>query len=495
MPDGCDVSGGQITEFVVAGSGLAGLSAAAFLKRRVPGSTVTLVGGAPADALSERLHATLPSIIGFQADLGIEEPQVVMGAGAAFRLGTLFQGWCASRPDYVHAYGEVGRPIGITPFYHHWARQALRGKVAPFDSHSPAAMMGRGGRFVHPQGGADSPLSGFEYGLTLDPAMHRQMMQAYIRHVGVVERSASVADVRLCADGFIEALLLDDGSEVSGHLYVDCTGPAASVRSKLDDRFEDWGQWLPCDRVILATGPGAGDPPSLDTAMAHQAGWAWQSQSRASGSRGLVYSSAHLSDGDADAMLSGERLSFRSGRRSQPWFRNCVAMGDAAVTIDPLEWTNLHLTHSALDRLVAKLPDRDWSPVELWDYNRECAAEADRARDFAVLHYVAADRPEPFWRDMAASAPPESLAHSMTLFRERARLPIYEEETFTRHSWTSVLLGQGVMPRRVDPLIDVVPAEQSERAMIQIQEGIAGMIPTLPTQGAYLRQLASGAQQ
>jgi len=117
----------------------------------------------------------------------------------------------------------------------------------------------------------------------------------------------------------------------------------------------------------------------------------------------------------------------------------------------------------------------------------------DRARDFAVLHYATADRPEPFWQAAVAAELPQSLAHSLSLFRERGRLPLYEEETFTRHSWTSVLLGQGVIPRRVDPLIDLVPPEQSERTMTHLREGIAQMVPSLPTQGAYLRQL-SGAK-
>ncbi|MEZ0242333.1 MAG: tryptophan 7-halogenase, partial [Sphingomonas sp.] len=168
----------RITEIVVAGSGLVGFSAAAMLKRKIPGATVTVVGTAPADALSERIHATLPSVVGFHADLGLEEAQVLMGTGAAFRLGTLFEGWSDKRPGYVHAYGEVGRSLGVTPFHHHWVRMAqesaARGKPAPFDSHSPAAMLGRGGRFVHPQGDPDSPLSTYEYGLTIDPARHRE---------------------------------------------------------------------------------------------------------------------------------------------------------------------------------------------------------------------------------------------------------------------------------------------------------------------------------
>jgi len=495
----------RIREIIVAGNGLVGLSAAASLKRRIPGATVTVVGGSPGDdALAERIGTMLPSVTAFNHDMGLDEADVFRMTGASFRLGTLFDGWSGAAPAYVHAYGEYGQKFGTTSFHLHWARQARMGKVAPFDAFAPAAMLARAGRFVHPQGETGSPLASYEYGVNLDPVRYREMMRAYARHLGVIERPGAITDVRLASDtGFVEALLLEDGTEIGGHLFVDCTGPAALVRSRLDDRFEDWGQWLPCDRVLFAGGPGLADPPPLDKAVAHAAGWRWESASRAHGSHGLVYSSAHLSDYRAERVLRGASasdpgapVSIRQGRRSQPWFRNCVAIGDSAVSIEPLEWANLHLAHSALDRLVAKMPDRDCAPVETWDYNRETAAEAERVRDFLVLHYVTADRPkDDFWRDVAAVPPPASLAHSLGLFCERGRLPQYEEETFTKHSWLAVLLGQGMLPRRVDPVIDLFPPDQSERVMLQLRDHLAAMAPTLPTNGAYLRQLPPGAQR
>jgi tryptophan halogenase len=135
------------------------------------------------------------------------------------------------------------------------------------------------------------------------------------------------------------------------------------------------------------------------------------------------------------------------------------------------------------------MPDRDCAPVELWDYNRQCAAESDRVRDFLALHYAASNRDEPFWRRMRDVAPPESLAHTMRLFAERGRLPFYEDETFARDSWLAVLLGQGIIPRRTDPLIDSVPLAQSEQAMAALRDGIARMVPTLPTQAEFLTHL------
>ena len=149
--------------------------------------------------------------------------------------------------------------------------------------------------------------------------------------------------------------------------------------------------------------------------------------------------------------------------------RNCVAIGDAAVAVEPLEWTNLHLAHSQIDRLVSMMPGADFAPGELAEYNRQCNAEADRVRDFLCMHYVTARRTERFWMDASTVDPPPSLAHTLSLFAERGRLPYYEEETFARDGWLAVLLGQGFLPRRIDPLADSVTPEQVEDALSRRQ--------------------------
>jgi tryptophan halogenase len=492
--------GEAIREVVVAGGGVVGWSAAAALRRRLPGLSVTIVPvPPPADALADRISSTLPSTVAFHADLGLSDADTIVRAGSSFRLGTCFDGWAEGLPAYVHAYGEYGKPFGTASFHLHWVRAAQRDAAAAFDAHAPAAAIARAGRFVPPQGEAGSPLAGFEYGLQLNLPRYLQMMRAYALHLGVRERSAGIRNAQLRGeDGFIESLRLDDGSALGGELFVDCTGPGATLRGALDQDFDSWAQWLPCDRLLLAEGPPPPAPSALDHVTAMPAGWRWRAESPVRTMHALVYASAALGDDEAQQALceasgaapSGPPATIRAGRRPQPWLRNCVAIGDAAAAMEPLEWGNLHLAHSAIDRIVAMMPDRDCGAVELWDYNRQAVAEADRMRDFLVLHYAASRRPEPFWQRAAALPPPDSLAHSLTLFRSRGRLPIYEEETFARDSWLAVLLGQGVIPERTDPLIDTVPPAQAEQAMAKLRETIAAIVPTLPTQADYLRNLS-----
>jgi tryptophan halogenase len=489
---------GPIASVVVAGGGIVGWSAAAAIKRNIRKLRVTVVASAPPeDALADRVGSTLPSIIGFHADLGLTEADTVARARSGYRLGTRFEGWAADRPAYVHSYASHGKPFGTTSFHLHWVRSARRGAAHAFDSYSPAAMLGRAGRFAHPQDEAGSALAGFEYGLQLNVPRYQQMMRAFALHLGVEERRGGIAEIRLHGDdGFVEALRLDDGSEAAGDLFVDCTGPAARIRSSLDGRFDDWGHWLLCDRIIFAEAPPPAEPPVLDEAIAAPAGWRWEAASPARTSSGLVYASAHQSDDEAGAQL-GEAapIGMKQGRRPQPWLRNCVAIGDAAVAVEPLEWTNLHLAHSAIDRIISMMPERDCASIELAEYNRQAEAEADRVRDFLILHYVASKRDGAFWRDAAAIAPPDSLAHTLSLFRNRGRLPFYEEETFSRDSWLAVLLGQGFLPEGVDPLTDLVPPDAAEAAMARMRGALASLPASVPHHSTYLRNLAARAQK
>lgn len=471
---------------------------AAALRRKLPALEVTVIPLAVAPgALADRIASTLPSILDFHRDIGLEDSDPVLRAGCGFRAGTLFEGWVDGRDDYAHVYDRYGQQFGTTSFHNHWVRAAKSGRAAAFDAHAPAAAMARAGRFLLPEyQSAESPLTEFGFGLALDVGSYTAMLRAYAQHIGARERVAAIAGVQLRGeDGFIAALALDDGSTITADLFVDCTGPAALLRSELDGNFEDWSQWLPCDRVLMAdAGVTEGEP--LDRAIAHAAGWRWVATDPAGTSHGLVYATAHLADAKAARTLRGfagaepgAPIVIRQGRRPEPWLRNCVAIGDSAITLEPLEWTNLHLAHNAIDRLVAMLPDRDCAAVELWDFNRQCAAETDRVRDFLVLHYVASRRTDPFWREVRAVAPPASLAHTLSLFGDRGRLPFYEDETFSRDSWLAVLIGQGVIPRRTDPLIDTMPSEHSDRAMAAMRDSLAAIVSTLPTYSEFLRTL------
>jgi len=482
----------RIESVAVVGAEIVGWSVAAALKRRLPYLSVTVVPAKCAkDDLANQLISTLPSIVGFHEDIGLTDADTVARAASALRLGSRFAGWMEEGQAYIHGYGKHGRPFDSVPFHQIWLRERSRGHVLPFQSYSLQARMSELGRVADRETAASNDV---QFGLQIDRQLYLELISAYAVHLGVRSLSASYKGARLKSDGFIESVTVDDGSELPADLFIDCSGPSAVLRTQLGDGFEEWSEWLPCDRVLVVNGPPRAELPAVDEVKAVDAGWKWSACSPRATSEGIVYHSGFIGEGDAAGQLSPTaagttQLKICQGRRFEPWLRNCVALGGAAVVLEPLEWTGLHMVHSAVDRIISMMPGRDCAAVELSEYNRQSAAEAERIRDFICLHYVKSARIGSFWDAMRETRLPDSLRHTLDVFCERGRLPYYEEETFSRDSWLAVLLGQDVYPRRIDPLADLVPEEAALRGMSQLRDMIATAVTKLPTHESYLRNL------
>jgi tryptophan halogenase len=278
---------------------------------------------------------------------------------------------------------------------------------------------------------------------------------------------------------------------LTADLYIDATGADARLLSAAGDAgWDDWGGWLPCDSLTVnAVGPVA-DLPLLDRVTATGNGWTLETAHPGSGVRARVF--ARELPGAPDQQELPAPVRFRAGRRRRAWIGNVVAIGEAFMTAEPLEAVPLHIVHTQVDRLIASLPDRDFSEVETAHYDRETIEEADRLRDFLILHYAVADRPEPFWRAVTGVPLPSLLAETLKLFRERGRLPIRDGESFARDSWLAVLIGQGVIPRRHDVLAELDDARSIRVAMDHLATGIMAVVEAAPSHAMFLQRFLAG---
>jgi tryptophan halogenase len=482
---------GAIRSILILGGGLTGLSAAAAFARALPRARITLIEVPPDPAaLADRMPGTLPVIHHFHAAIGLDEEILVRTGTATPRLALRFDHWSAGGAPWFHVHGDHGLPLGTIPFHLVWAAARREDRAVPFHLYNAAGALAANGRFALPNHDPQSLLSTYDYALRLEPEAYAAQLAA-VAGRRLLRARGELGGVQRREDGGVAAVLLKDGRRFEADLFLDCAGPAASLLSRLDEAWEDWGGFLPVDRLLIGRTPAAGPSPT-DVMSATEIGWRWTASGRAHDFAGLAYASAVTTEAEARRMFAAESetIAIRPGRRPRPWVHNVLALGDAAIAVDPLEWTNLALAHSAIRRALDLLPGRDCHPLELAEYNRRAGQEALRVRDFLALHYLRSGRSDgSFWRDLATRPLPGSLDNTLHHFLKRGRLPFYEEELFTRDSWLAALFGLGLVPAHLDPSATAAASEEAFAALRKFEQRVQAETEYAPLHADFLAAL------
>ncbi|WP_347304644.1 tryptophan halogenase family protein (plasmid) [Croceibacterium sp. TMG7-5b_MA50] len=494
---------------VIVGGGTAGWMTAAVLARLVPGGTsVTLVESDAIGTVGVG-EATLPSLSDLHRLLGIQEDAFIRATGATFKLGIEFAGWGAAGTRYFHPFGTYGRDAAGLPFHQLWLRKlAQDGPAAAggIEDYCLSAVAAREGRFTRPAGEANAVLASLRYAFHLDAGLYAAFLRQYAEGGGVRRVEGRIREVALAPDtGCIDAVVLDDERQVAGDFFVDCSGfRSLLLGGALGVPFVSWQHWLPCDRALAVPSAVAGAAHPFTRSTTTGAGWRWRIPLQHRVGNGHVYASAFTDDGAAaDALLAGldspataepRPIRFTAGVRERLWERNCVAVGLAGGFLEPLESTGIHLIQSGITRLMSLLPDSGHDPAGRAQYNRLLREEYEQARDFVLLHYIAAGRQDtPFWRHCRATTPPDTLAHAIELWRGRGRVMPPAGHLFTPPSWVAVLLGQAGPPQSYDLQADLLPAAELARFLAHLRDVIGRTAAAMPDHGAFIARNCAAA--
>ena len=125
-------------------------------------------------------------------------------------------------------------------------------------------------------------------------------------------------------------------------------------------------------------------------------------------------------------------------------------------------------------------------------YNEISRAEMEHVRDFIILHYHANQRDEPMWKQCREMTLPDSLAHRIAQFRERAHAWQGEDELFRLDSWTHVMLGQGIVPQQHHPLARGLADDDMRRLFDTIRQPIGRAVATHAVAPGVRRALLQG---
>ena len=469
----------MIHQVVVLGGGSAGFLSALALKARIPQLDVTIlrspdigiigVGEGTTISVPDRLHCNM-NLDPVELHRSVK---VTWKLGIKFLWGTRPYFNYTFAPQFSSQYEALPKPNG---FY-------ADGNVEFINPAS--ALMTLDKAFARDHTGApDLTRNHAAYHLENTDFVAFLEANALRRGIRVVEDT--VASVEQDENG-IQALLCRSGNRVLADFWIDCSGFSSFLLGKaLHVPFVSFQRSLFCDRAVVGgweRGPDEVIKP-YTTAETMNSGWCWQIEHDDRINRGYVYSSAFISDGEAEEEFRRKNpkvgptrvVRFISGYYERGWEKNVVAIGNSGGFVEPLESTALAVACDEAWALAKSLDEANLEPGKaIADvYNKWCRQTWESIRGFLALHYKFNMRlGTPFWRACQEETDLGDRAQEyVSYFQENGpsllwiNTIIQGREVFGPEGWVTMLVGQDVPYRR-----KYVPGEAEQKAWKKIQAG------------------------
>lgn len=444
----------MIHQVVVLGGGSAGFLAAMTLKKRLPELLVTVIHSRELGVIGVGESTTVAIPNHLHGYLDIDPGEFHRRALPSWKLGIRFL-W-GPRPffDYTFGLQMDWKWDNLSKNNGYYCEQ----ECAYVDV--PSALMSHKKAFLRQANG--DPLITRNFGYHIDNARFVAFLEAKATELGVTILDDTIQEVLQGPQG-VTGVKLASGMSCTGDLFIDCTGFRSLLLGKaLAEPYTSFKTTLFCDRAVAGTWKRTDEVINpYTTAETMAAGWCWQIDHPDSIMRGYVYSSAFISDADAECEFRSKNpkitatriIPFASGRYHRSWVKNVVAVGNAAGFVEPLESTSLALICDESRLLAEALFESDRAPSEslIASYNRINARAWDTIRDFLGIHYKFNTRFDtPFWRTCQADVELGPIQELVDYYQENgpstfARTTLlHANDIFGMEGYLALFVGQRV---------------------------------------------------
>ncbi|MFF0722724.1 tryptophan halogenase family protein [Micromonospora sp. NPDC003816] len=516
----------MIRDVVIVGGGTAGWMTATYLKTAFQDRiSVTLVESAAVGTIGVG-EATFSTIRHFFDYLGLDEREWMPQCSGSYKLAIKYDNWRGDGSHFFHPFERLRTSDGFTAA--EW-NLALGDPTESFDrgsfitpylceaQRSPrmldgslftASLDGELGRST-----LDEQRAQFPYAYHFDAAL----MARYLTKLGVAQGVRHVVDdvVGVGQDerGWITHVSTRDQGDVTGDLFVDCTGfRGLLINQTLKEKFVSFTDVLPNNRAVALRVPRDmaehGIAP-YTRATAKDAGWIWTIPLYGRIGTGYVYSDEFCEPEEAERTLrefaapgqddlQANHIRMRIGRNERSWVNNCVAVGLSSGFVEPLESTGIFFIQHAIEQLVKHFPDNTWDETLIRGYNDKVARVIDGVKEFLVLHYVASPRQDTdYWRETKVRTIPDGLAERL----ETAAVRLLDESTiypyyhgFEVYSWITICLGMGLAPKSPRPALAHIDPTRASAELAAIRADAERLVSTLPSAYEYLSTIQPAAE-
>ena len=466
------------------------LAAAALQRSFGPAGVRVQAVELPSWLTSVDCYSTLPSLASMHRLLGIDEGKMLRAASGVPVAAQRFSNWAKGAPPYLVAYDDAGE-TGELPFAQYWLKGHKEGLRAGIEDFSLGCVCARAGRVPLGMPGTDANISA-SYGYNLDARDYAEALKQLVTKRGVEMLSGRIADVKIDGERII-SVELEGGERVEADLFVDASGAERVLMMRLPDaQFRSWRDRFYCDRVLTASAAQFKNLPGFTQISAIRGGWIGIQPLRDRTAITAVYSSDSISDQAMIAQLpvlarlavSGDAVvsDLKPGLLDRAWIGNCVAVGEAAVAIEPLAAIPLHLAQGCISHLVTLFPATAEEMPEALPYNETIRAFASNIADFTQAHYLLNRRfDDPFWDQSREAPTTPALRGKVDLFSARGAVSLGDNETFSEQDWTLLFLGGGIEPDGFDPRIELLADQQLIEKVQQRLRAVAELAKSMPS--------------
>jgi hypothetical protein len=452
-------------------------------------------------------EGSTPPLKAFLELIGTSESDWMGRCDATYKVGITFRDW-STRPgfdEYFHPFLCQADEMIVPAFFHN---SFLRRQGVDLDGHPSQFFIEweLAKQRLAPVAPPNFPFD-MGYGYHFNSGLLGVFLREWAENKGVKYREATVTDVVLRDDGYIDYLQTDTEDTIKADFYVDSTGfRSRLLQEALGVPFESCEDVLFNDSAVVFPTDADENPEPQTVSTALKYGWGWKIPLTTRFGNGYVYSSKYVDDDDAemefrehlglvDNDIEARRLKFKVGRVKEHWYKNCLAVGLSQGFIEPLEATALDMVQETVARFIEAANNGNFTDQYRDDFNDRISGRFDAVRDYIVCHYRINTRTDTdYWRDCGSNDKISPSLHQLlsawmkgdniTDELERQKLDAY----FPNVSWNCLLAGKGIMPtdEQVKPGNELAHKYNLDK-IAEFRKGCALNFPSHKDQLAELR--------
>ncbi|MCH8861025.1 MAG: tryptophan 7-halogenase [Proteobacteria bacterium] len=360
-------------------------------------------------------EATFPTIHQILFNLSLDETEFMKATDATYKHSIKFANWLYNEGEHYHHQFSRYNPEAVDHYGADWLKSdrtilfadTVSAQPAICDQHLSPKLIGTR-QFQNP----------LTYAFHLNALKFADYLRDVATANGVTHHLENMTEVEMTDDGNIAAVNTDRGNRYEADLFIDCTGfSALLIEKKLGIEWDDFSQWLLCDRALVMQVPYETYYPGFvrsgTIATALNAGWIWDIPLINRRGVGYVYSSQFISDDEAELELRRYEgahsddlptriVPFKAGCRKQTWAKNCVAIGLSGGFLEPLESTGIYLVQLAAMTLAEFFPHHGHMEELADKFNGLMSDRFEEILGFLNMHYCLTRRTDTeFWLEIA----------------------------------------------------------------------------------------------